>query len=86
MSRKEGYLIKEGYKVKNWKKRWFVLGQATLSYYTNHKSLKKVLGVVSLAEISDVSLTNQKKKGKLSSNRYASTRLFCGGRKQTKLG
>jgi len=62
MSRKEGYLTKEGLKVKNWKKRWFVLGKETLSYYTNHKSLKKVLGVISLAEIGEVSQTNGKKK------------------------
>jgi len=30
---KEGYLIKQGTKVKNWRKRWFVLKNDTLTYY-----------------------------------------------------
>ncbi len=38
-AKKEGYLTKEGWKVKNWKKRWFVLGNATLSYYKTHVRL-----------------------------------------------
>jgi len=61
-STKEGYLIKEGWKVKNWKKRWFVLGKETLSYYRSQKSLKKVLGVVALNEISSVSPVAAKRK------------------------
>ncbi|KAJ7357396.1 Pleckstrin y domain-containing H member 2 [Desmophyllum pertusum] len=31
--RKEGYLTKLGGRVKNWKKRWFVLGDGKLYYY-----------------------------------------------------
>jgi len=62
-ARKEGYLVKEGWKVKNWKKRWFVLGKETLSYYRSQKSLKKVLGVVILKEITEVTPTTVKKKG-----------------------
>ena len=46
----EGWLEKQGSKVKNWKKRWFVLHQPpgpgqnfTLKYYTNDKkSAEKV--------------------------------------------
>jgi len=59
---KDGYLIKEGGNVKSWKKRWFVLGQNTLSYYASPKSLKKVLGVINLADVSEVSTTYAKKK------------------------
>jgi len=60
--RKEGYLVKEGYNVKNWKKRWFVLGKETLTYYRNQKSLKKVQGVISLRDISCVEISAQYKK------------------------
>lgn len=35
MSVKKGWLTKEGEIVKSWKKRWFVLGTETLSYYKN---------------------------------------------------
>jgi len=59
---KEGYLIKEGYNVKNWKKRWFILGKATLSYYSSQKSLKKVLGIIDLSEINEISQVHNKKK------------------------
>eukprot|EP01124_Arcella_intermedia_P020205 TRINITY_DN27703_c0_g1_i1.p1 TRINITY_DN27703_c0_g1~~TRINITY_DN27703_c0_g1_i1.p1 ORF type:complete len:436 (-),score=138.44 TRINITY_DN27703_c0_g1_i1:181-1488(-) len=59
---KDGYLIKEGGNVKSWKKRWFVLGQNTLSYYASPKSLKKVLGVINLTDVSEVSTTYAKKK------------------------
>lgn len=31
--RKEGYLTKLGGRVKNWKKRWFVLSDGKLYYY-----------------------------------------------------
>lgn len=62
MSKKEGFLTKEGYKVKNWKRRWFVLGNQTLNYYTNQKSLKRVLGVIRLEEIISVSWCQSKKK------------------------
>jgi len=65
---KEGYLIKEGYNVKNWKKRWFILGKATLSYYSSQKSLKKVLGIIDLSEINEISQVHNKKKGLLPTN------------------
>jgi hypothetical protein len=33
MPSKDGYLIKKGEVVKNWKKRWFVLHGSLLCYY-----------------------------------------------------
>lgn len=42
-AKKEGYLTKEGWKVKNWKKRWFVLGKETLSYYKSHVRLSSLI-------------------------------------------
>jgi len=60
--KKEGYLTKEGYTVKNWKKRWFVLGKDTLNYYKNNKSLKKVQGVISVRDIQKVEIAAQYKK------------------------
>ena len=38
---KEGYLLKRGHNVKNWKDRWFILTPTTLSYYKNPKVLRK---------------------------------------------
>lgn len=61
-ARKEGYLTKEGYNVKSWKKRWFILGATTLSYYRNQKSLKKVQGCIALRDISSVQVAAQYKK------------------------
>ena len=34
---KSGWLTKKGHQVKNWKRRWFVLKDATLSYYKSPK-------------------------------------------------
>jgi len=61
--RKTGWLKKEGYNVKNWKLRWFVLGKETLSYYATEEA-KKVLGVILLREISSVNVVKHKKKEK----------------------
>jgi len=62
MSKKEGYLTKEGYKVKNWKRRYFVLGNQTLNYYVNQKSLKRVLGVIRLEDVGSVNWCQSKRK------------------------
>ena len=32
---KEGFMVKRGHVVKNWKLRWFVLRASNLSYYKN---------------------------------------------------
>lgn len=37
---KEGYLIKQGGLVKNWKRRWFVLEGCNLHYYENEDKSK----------------------------------------------
>ncbi|XP_011407437.1 PREDICTED: dual adapter for phosphotyrosine and 3-phosphotyrosine and 3-phosphoinositide-like [Amphimedon queenslandica] len=39
---KEGYIKKQGGQIKSWKTRWFVLKDANLSYYSNHKSKKPI--------------------------------------------
>jgi len=62
MSKKEGYLTKEGYKVKNWKRRYFVLGNQTLNYYANQKSLKRVLGVIRLEDVNSVTWSQANKR------------------------
>jgi len=41
MSVKKGWLTKEGEIVKSWKKRWFVLGTETVSYYKNMVSFDR---------------------------------------------
>ena len=37
---KEGFLVKQGGLVKNWKKRWFVLQGNNLQYFENDDKLK----------------------------------------------
>lgn len=39
---KEGYLMKEGHQVKNWKKRYFVLTEGKLTYYVEYKEGKYI--------------------------------------------
>ena len=36
---KKGYLVKKGAKVKNWKKRWFVLKSDELCYYESLENM-----------------------------------------------
>jgi len=59
---KSGFLTKEGGNVKNWKKRWFILGKETLSYYRSEQSLR-ILGVINLKEVTNIEIiTNQRKR------------------------
>jgi hypothetical protein len=41
---KDGYLTKQGHKVRNWKKRWFVLKGKYLSYYKKREDTTKQAG------------------------------------------
>jgi len=68
MALKQGYLTKEGGNVRSWKKRWFILGNQTLSYYKNENQLNKILGVIQLKEVSYVEnkmSIKRKKKGEM---------------------
>lgn len=56
---KEGYLIKQGGKIKTWKRRWFVLRESTLAYYKDEKDDKPV-GLISLKECKSFELAAQK--------------------------
>jgi len=47
MSTKEGFLIKKGAKLKNWKKRWFVLIGDELKYFKGQHD-KKPKGIIKL--------------------------------------
>lgn len=47
---KSGYLIKQGHRVKNWKRRWFVLKGNTLSYFKSPRSIKPN-GVINVEDI-----------------------------------
>jgi protein-tyrosine phosphatase len=51
---KGGFLVKQGHKVKNWKRRWFVLHADTLSYYKSPKEIKP-LGIIKVDEVFSVS-------------------------------
>lgn len=42
LASKEGFLTKQGYVVKNWKTRWFVLHKNDLSYYTDRSKEKPI--------------------------------------------
>jgi len=50
---KSGFLSKKGVKRRNWNKRWFVLRNATLSYYKNIND-KTPKGVINIREIRSV--------------------------------
>eukprot|EP01117_Protostelium_nocturnum_P016148 TRINITY_DN6339_c0_g1_i1.p1 TRINITY_DN6339_c0_g1~~TRINITY_DN6339_c0_g1_i1.p1 ORF type:complete len:353 (+),score=151.78 TRINITY_DN6339_c0_g1_i1:81-1061(+) len=47
---KEGFLVKQGKVVKNWKTRWFVLTEASLNYYNNQekKHLKRSIPMTTI--------------------------------------
>eukprot|EP01121_Diplochlamys_sp_Union-15-3_P021323 TRINITY_DN8607_c0_g1_i1.p1 TRINITY_DN8607_c0_g1~~TRINITY_DN8607_c0_g1_i1.p1 ORF type:complete len:468 (-),score=65.95 TRINITY_DN8607_c0_g1_i1:102-1394(-) len=53
---KGGYLTKLGHKVKNWKRRWFVLREGKISYYKKPKDAKPC-GEVKLNDITYVKET-----------------------------
>eukprot|EP01087_Luapelamoeba_hula_P015470 TRINITY_DN4629_c0_g1_i3.p1 TRINITY_DN4629_c0_g1~~TRINITY_DN4629_c0_g1_i3.p1 ORF type:complete len:926 (+),score=73.57 TRINITY_DN4629_c0_g1_i3:351-3128(+) len=47
---KSGYLTKQGHRVKNWKRRWWVLKDGSLSYFKNPRALKP-LGTIPVDSI-----------------------------------
>lgn len=47
---KSGYLIKQGIKRKNWKRRFFVLDLCALSYFTSHDEVSPIK-MINLADI-----------------------------------
>lgn len=47
---KSGWLTKKGHQVKNWKRRWFVLKDSTLSYYKSPKQTTPA-GVIPVSDI-----------------------------------
>ncbi|KAL9649043.1 hypothetical protein ABK040_008420 [Willaertia magna] len=46
---KEGFLVKQGHVVKNWKKRWFVLRRGVLQYFKSVQKLKDAAGNINLS-------------------------------------
>jgi hypothetical protein len=46
---KSGYLTKQGHRVKNWKRRWWVLKNGSLSYFKNPRVLQAFLFVQHLS-------------------------------------
>jgi len=60
MADRQGFLVKEGGKIKTWRKRWCVLKAGSLFY---HKKMNgNELGIVNLATVSTVAPTQYKKK------------------------
>ena len=45
---KQGFLVKQGHKVKNWRKRMFVLDTQTLAYYKTEQVIQTVTMIQSL--------------------------------------
>ncbi|XP_063690072.1 pleckstrin homology-like domain family B member 1 isoform X1 [Bolinopsis microptera] len=46
---REGYLIKQGQKIKNWKRRWFTLSSSALTYREEESTAAK--GIIYMAEV-----------------------------------
>lgn len=59
--KKTGWLVKEGAKWKNWKKRFFVLDNGIITYKKN-QSATKDLGRFSLEDVSIIRPTNARPK------------------------
>ena len=57
---KEGWIMKQGGKIKSWKKRWFILNGLNLNYYD--KKGGKEAGSINLKTASEVSLAPDCKK------------------------
>ncbi|CAI8043468.1 Dual adapter for phosphotyrosine and 3-phosphotyrosine and 3-phosphoinositide [Geodia barretti] len=58
LASKAGYLVKMGAKVKSWKKRWFVLKDKNLSYYTKDTDTRP-LRVIDLSQATSISCSDE---------------------------
>eukprot|EP01105_Mastigella_eilhardi_P015535 TRINITY_DN355_c3_g1_i1.p1 TRINITY_DN355_c3_g1~~TRINITY_DN355_c3_g1_i1.p1 ORF type:complete len:482 (-),score=142.11 TRINITY_DN355_c3_g1_i1:83-1447(-) len=63
--KKSGYLVKEGGRVRSWKKRWFVLENCCLRYYKD-KTDSKVQGEIKVETATQVMIAERSKKPCLS--------------------
>ncbi|CAG5114531.1 unnamed protein product, partial [Candidula unifasciata] len=68
---KEGWLMKQGGRVKNWKRRWFILNDNCL-YYFKYTTDKEPKGIIPLENI-------QVREVPLEKSRPNSFELFCSG-------
>jgi PH domain len=59
-SERSGYLVKQGGKIKTWKKRWFVLSDSVLYYYKT-ETAQEPCGIVPLENL-EVNPKKDKKK------------------------
>jgi len=57
---KSGYMVKQGGRIKTWKRRWFVLNDGCL-YYFKAKGDSEPLGIIPLENL-QVNKTDSKKK------------------------
>ena len=59
---REGYLVKRGGIVKNWKKRWFVVQYDQMSYFVTKESKKpqKVWDLKTLLKVNECECENKK--------------------------
>lgn len=57
------YITKQGAKVKNWKRRWFVL-TSTHAYYFIDQTCKKHQGSIPLSQIQEVVVSTNKNQSK----------------------
>ena len=59
---KDGYLVKRGEIVKNWKKRWFVVQSDQMAYYVSKDSTKpqKIWDLKTLLKVEECSCENKK--------------------------
>jgi serine/threonine protein kinase len=62
--RKQGYMSKEGHRVRSWKRRWFVLKDGKLFYFSEETSLASLLGMIVVARGKMVVIEATEKRAK----------------------
>eukprot|EP01089_Gocevia_fonbrunei_P001357 TRINITY_DN11259_c0_g1_i1.p1 TRINITY_DN11259_c0_g1~~TRINITY_DN11259_c0_g1_i1.p1 ORF type:complete len:127 (+),score=17.76 TRINITY_DN11259_c0_g1_i1:57-437(+) len=58
---KKGWLLKEGGKIKSWKKRWFFLNENSLYYFKDPTDIGQPNGIVTLSFVKVVKITKGSK-------------------------